>query len=134
MIKEKNMAKWGEIKTKISKTTNKVVTKTGEVADIAAKHVKLKSIEGKITEKYEELGRYYYKQLKTEQDQSEKMAAIVIDVDKLIVDRKDLKNEIAADKQRRAELKAERKNEKAQNNAPEAEDAEAAQTEETIEE
>ena len=133
MIKEKNMAKWGEIKTKISKTTNKVVTKTGEVADIAAKHVKLKSIEGKITEKYEELGRYYYKQLKTEQDQSEKLTAIVSEVDKLIVDRRALKEEIAAEKQRRAELKAERKNEKAQKNASEAEETETAQTEETTE-
>ena len=106
------MANWTEIKTKITKTTNKVVTKTGEVADVAAKHVKLKSLDGKLSGKYEDLGRYYYKQLKSEQDQSEKIEKAVSEIEKLIADRKALKEEIEADKQRRAEQKAERKNEK----------------------
>ena len=113
------MANWTDIKQKVATTTNKVVAKTGEVADIAAKHVKLKALDGKISGKYEDLGRYYYKQLKSEQAQDEKISKLVGDIETLLADRKALKEEIEADKQRRAEQREERKNEKAQASASE---------------
>ena len=97
------MASWNDIKSKISKTADKVVAKTSEVADSASKHVKLKTMDSKIADKYEDLGRYYYKQLKSEQSQSEKLTSIEAELDKLIADRKALKEEIEADKARRAE-------------------------------
>ena len=99
------MANWSEIKSKIGKTTDKVVAKTGEVADIAAKHIKLKAMDGKISGKYEELGRYYYKQLKSEQSQEEKISTTVNALESLIADRKTLREEIEEDKKRRAEEK-----------------------------
>ena len=70
------MASWNEIKAKICKTTDKVVAKTSEVADTAAKHVKVKTIEGKLAEKYEELGRVYYVVLKGEEAEEGKAEAI----------------------------------------------------------
>ena len=113
------MANWANIKQKVTTTTNKVVAKTGEVADIASKHVKLKALDGKISGKYEDLGRYYYKQLKSEQSQDEKISKLVGEIEALLADRKALKAEIEADKQRRAEQREERKNEKAQAGASE---------------
>lgn len=99
------MANWSEIKGKIEKTTDKVVAKTSEVADIAAKHVKLKAMDGKLSGKYEDLGRYYYKQIKNGQSEEEKINKLVDNIEKLIADRKALREEIEADKQRRAEQK-----------------------------
>ena len=103
------MANWNEIKTKINKTAGKLAAKTSEVADTASKHVKLKAMDGKIAKKYEDIGRYYYKQLKDEQTQADKLSELVCDVDKLVADRKALREEIEADKQRRAEEKQARK-------------------------
>jgi len=121
--KEINMANWNEIKSKISKTADKVAAKTTEVADIASKHVKLKSMDSKISGKYEDLGRYYYKQIKSEQSQAEKLTSLTLELDKLIADRKALREEIEADKQRRAEEKKAReeakKEEAAEENAKE---------------
>lgn len=117
------MANWSEIKGKIGKTTDKVVAKTSEVADIAAKHVKLKTIDGKLSGKYEDLGRYYYKQLKNGQSEEEKINKLVDNIEKLIADRKALREEIEADKQRRAE----QKREKAEQNTTEDAAAEEAE-------
>ncbi|MBP3370530.1 MAG: hypothetical protein J6L85_07235 [Clostridia bacterium] len=111
------MANWNEIKTKIEKTTGTVVAKTSEIADIAAKHVRLKAMDAKLSGKYEDLGRYYYKQLKNGQSEEEKITKLVADIEKLIADRKALREEIEADKQRRAEEK------KAREEAKAAEDA-----------
>ncbi len=118
------MANWNDIKNKISKTADKVAAKTSEVADTATKHVKIKAIDGKIAVKYEDLGRYYYKQLKSEQTQEEKMSALVAEIEKLIEDRKALREEIDADKARRAEEKkareeAQKEEEKAEQTAAE---------------
>jgi ElaB/YqjD/DUF883 family membrane-anchored ribosome-binding protein len=99
------MASWNEIKAKICKTTDKVVAKTGEVADTAAKHVKLKAMDGKLSQKYETLGRIYYKMCKNSEEQTEKVEELVAEIEALIAEKKALKAEIEADKQRRAEAK-----------------------------
>ena len=121
--KEIDMANWNDIKNKISKTADKVAAKTSEMADTASKHVKLKSLDGKIADKYEDLGRYYYKQLKSEQSQEEKISAIVSDIEKLTAERKALREEIDADKARRAEEKKAR--EEAQKEEEKAEQTDA---------
>ena len=122
------MASWNEIKAKISKTADKVVAKTGEVADTAAKHVKIKSIDGKITDKYEELGRVYYVILKGEEVAEGKVDALVAEIEALIVEKKAIKAELEAEKQRREEAK--KAKEAADNAADEATEA----TEEAAEE
>ncbi len=103
------MADWNELKTKITDVANKAVKKTGEVVDIASKNVKLKMLDSKISSKYEDLGRLTYKQLKNEVSQAEKIAEVVAEIDTLRADRKALKEEIEAEKQRRAEAKEEAK-------------------------
>ena len=114
------MASWEKIKTQIGKVTNKVVAKTGEVADTASKHVKLKAIEGNLSEKYEFLGRLAYKHTKGKEISEDKVNAIVAEIDSLIVDKKNLKAEIEADKARR---EAERQAKKEAKAAAAAEDA-----------
>ena len=99
------MASWNEIKAKICKTTDKVVAKTSEVADTAAKHVKVKTIEGKLAEKYEELGRVYYVVLKGEEAEEGKAEAIVAEIEALVAEKKAIKAELEAEKQRREEAK-----------------------------
>lgn len=116
------MANWNEIKQKITKTTNKIAKKTGEAADTAAKHIRLKGIEGKLSDKYESLGRTYYKQLKGTDVEIEKIEELLVAIDTLVDERKTLKAEIEADKQRRKEEKKARQEEK---EAEQAEQAEA---------
>lgn len=131
------MASWNEIKAKICKTTDKVVAKTSEVADTAAKHVKVKTIEGKLAEKYEELGRVYYVVLKGEETEEGKAEAIVAEIEALVAEKKAIKAELEAEKQRREEAKkakaaAEAAADAATEETEAAEEAEEA-TEETAE-
>ena len=99
------MASWNEIKATISKTADKVAAKTSEVADTAAKHVKIKTIDGKVTDKYTELGRVYYVVLKGEEVEEGKAEAIVAEIEALVAEKKAIKAELEAEKQRREEAK-----------------------------
>ena len=126
------MASWNEIKAKICKTTDKVVAKTSEVADTAAKHVRMKTIDGKVAEKYEELGRVYYVVLKGEEVEEGKAQAIVAEVEALVAEKKAIKAELEAEKQRREEAKKAKEAADAAADAATAEEPEAA--EETDEE
>ena len=100
------MANWEEIRVKVGKAANKAAKKTEELAQSTAKHVKLKSLEHKLSSKYEDLGRLTYKQIKDEVSQAEKISRIIEDIDFLRVQIKNLKAEIEEDKKRRAEEKA----------------------------
>ncbi|MBP3315531.1 MAG: hypothetical protein J6M03_06875 [Clostridia bacterium] len=126
------MASWNEIKAKICKTTDKVVAKTSEVADTAAKHVRMKTIDGKVAEKYEELGRVYYVVLKGEEVEEGKAQAIVAEIEALVAEKKVIKAELEAEKQRREEAKKAKEAADAAADAATAEEPEAA--EETDEE
>ena len=100
------MASWNDIKAKICKTTDKVVAKTSEVADTAAKHVKVKTIEGKLAEKYEELGRVYYVVLKGEDAPEGKAEAIVAEIEALVAEKKAIKRaDELAEQQHEQQLK-----------------------------
>lgn len=100
------MANWDEIKVKIGNAANKAIKKTEELADSASKHIKLKAMDGKLSEKYESLGRLTYKQLKSGESQAEKISGVIDEIDSLRVQRKALHDEIEADKKKRAEEKA----------------------------
>ena len=103
------MANWKEIRTQAGKTANKAIKKTGEIADSASKYVKLKIYDTKLSSKYEELGRLTYKQIKTETSMAERISGVIDEIDTLRIQRKALKEEIEADKRRRAEEKAKSK-------------------------
>ena len=120
------MASWTEIKAKICKTTDKVVAKTSEVADTAAKHVKVKTIDGRLAEKYEELGRVYYVVLKGEEAEEGKAEAIVAEIEALVAEKKAIKAELEAEKQRREEAKKAKEAADAAADAATAEETEAA--------
>jgi hypothetical protein len=130
------MASWEKIKTQIGKVTNKVVAKTGEVADTASKHVKLKTIEGNLSEKYELLGRLAYKHIRGGEVSEEKVEAVTAEIAELIAQKKQIKAEIEADKERRAAEKQAKKDAKAAEEAEEAalEELEPVATEEVAEE
>jgi len=99
------MADWKEIRTQAESVANKAVKKTGELADIAAKYVKLKVLDAKLSSKFETLGRLTYKQIKSETSMAEKIAEVIEKIDSLRAQRKALNEEIEADKKRRAEQK-----------------------------
>lgn len=115
------MASWENIKTKIGEVTGKVVAKTGEVADSASKHVRLKAIESNLSESYEVLGRLAYKHTKGKEVSEEKVNALIAEIDSLIIDKKNLKAEIAEDKARRAAERQAKREAKAAAKAAEAE-------------
>lgn len=100
------MADWNKIKENVSVAANKAIKKTGEIADIASKYVKLKNLDSKISSRFEELGRLTYKQIKEEQSQAGKISAVIVAIDKLREARNALNEEIEAEKKRRAEEKA----------------------------
>ena len=104
------MANWNDIKVKVGKAANTAVKKTGEIADTASKYVKLKAVDVKLASKYESLGRLTYKQLKNGGSQAEKISAIIEKLDQLNEQRAAIKDEIEAEKQRRADEKANKKN------------------------
>lgn len=80
----------------IKKTAAKAIRKTEEVADVTAKRIKLRSIDSKLDERYETLGKLTYKQLKTGESQAERIALYIESIDKLRAERKAVQAEIDA--------------------------------------
>lgn len=100
------MSEFGIFCKKVKKVAGKAVKKTGEVADIAVKRVKLQRIDSKLSDRYEMLGRLTYKQLKTGESYAEKIALYIEAIDQLRADRKALNAEIEAEKAKQAEKEA----------------------------
>lgn len=97
------MSEFGIFCKKVKKAAGKAVKKTGEVADIAVKRVKLQRIDSKLSDRYEMLGRLTYKQLKTGESYAEKIALYIDAIDQLRAERKSLNAEIEAEKARQRE-------------------------------
>ena len=108
------MANMNDIKTNVSRAANKAIKKTGELADIASMHLKLKSLERKLDGKFKELGKLTYKQLKSGASQAEKIAEAIVEIDALREDIRLQNEKIEAEKQARKERKAAEKAEKAE--------------------
>ena len=85
------MASWNEFREDVSKVASKAVKKTGELADSASIHIKLKLIEARLNSAYEKLGRLTYKQLKAGESQAEKISESMATIDSLRADYKTLK-------------------------------------------
>ena len=77
------MADWKKIRKKVGHATNVAIEKTGELADMASLHVKLKTLEAKRKEQYAKLGKLTYRQLKSGESQAEKIAPVVEELDAL---------------------------------------------------
>ena len=90
------MSELNEFYKTVKSVADKAVKKTEELADIAAKHVILHRIESKLEERYENLGKLTYKQLKTGESQAERIALYIESIDKLRAERKAVQTEIDA--------------------------------------
>lgn len=98
------MSTWNEFKESAKTTANKAIKKTGELADTASIHVKIKLSNARLSAAYEKLGKLTYKQLKTEESQAEAISEVIATIDSIRADVKTLKIKLE-------EIKEARKNE-----------------------
>ena len=75
------MGNWELFKISAKRAANKALKETGEAADIAALHIKLKTLEAKRNDEYEMLGRLTYRQLKTGVSQADRIAPVIENLD-----------------------------------------------------
>ena len=85
------MSTWNEFIEGAKNTANKAIKKTGEIADTASMHVKIKMAGARLSAAYEKLGRLTYKQLKTEESQAEAISETIATIDSIRADVKTLK-------------------------------------------
>ena len=106
------MANWEQIKGNVKQAANKAIKTTGELADLASMHLKLKALEGKRDKRYTELGKLTYRQIKTGESLAERISQIIEDLD-TIRERIREQNQLIDDtKKARAEARAKAKEEK----------------------
>lgn len=96
------MANWNEIKSNVGRAADKTIKKAGELADAASMRLKLKSMNVKLNEKFETLGRLTYKQLKTGRSHAEAISAVIEEIDSLREEIRELKQKIDEAKEARA--------------------------------
>lgn len=77
------MATWEIFKLSAKRAARAAIKETGEAADIASLHIKLKALESKRNGEYEVLGRLTYRQLKTGISQAERIAPVISNLDKI---------------------------------------------------
>lgn len=65
------------------RTVKKVTDKAEELFDSAANAIKIKNLEAKIDEQYEDLGRIIYRDLHTEEDLEEDKLRVIAAIDAL---------------------------------------------------
>lgn len=85
------MANWEEFVSGAKKTFNKAAVKVGEVADCAAESIKIESLKIKLSEKYEELGRIVYEEVRSEKTDAARVGEKAAEIDELIAEIEALK-------------------------------------------
>lgn len=85
------MANWDEIVSCAKKTFNKAAVKVNEVADCAAESIKIESLKIKLSEKYEELGRIVYEEVKSEKTNAARVGEKAAEIDELLAQIEELK-------------------------------------------
>ena len=100
------MATWELFKISAKRAANKALKETGDAADLAALHIKLKALEAKRNDEYEMLGRLTYRQLKTGVSQAERIAPVIENIDKVRAKIKKVNSEIEDTKTAREERRA----------------------------
>ena len=94
------MSSFNEICTDVGRLANKAAKKTGELAHSASLHIKLEGVKGKISSSFEKLGRLTYKQLKSGESQTEKIAEVISSIDCLREQESSLRKQIEALKEK----------------------------------
>ena len=74
---------WKEFCASLNKVANKAAVKIEELSDTASLHIKAKSIDVKLCEAFEKLGRLYYGQLDGEVGKADEIDACVKEIDRL---------------------------------------------------
>ena len=100
------MGNWELFKISAKRAANKALKETGDAADLAALHIKLKALEAKRNDEYEMLGRLTYRQLKTGVSQAERIAPVIENIDKVRTKIKKVTAEIEGTKLAREERRA----------------------------
>ena len=85
------MANWNEFVSGAKKTFNKAAVKAGEVADCAADSIKIETLKIKLSERYEELGKIVYEEMKAEKADAEKVSEKAAEIDALLEQIEELK-------------------------------------------
>ncbi len=85
------MSSWNELRSDVKDVASKAIKKTGELADTASVHLKIKMAGVRLSAAYEKLGKLTYKQLKTEESQAEAISETIAIIDSLRADVKTLK-------------------------------------------
>ena len=105
------------------RTARKISDKTGEAFDSAATSIKIKNLELKVNELYEELGRIVYRDLHTEDDLEESKLETIAAIDALF----DRISELKAAKEAKKAANAAEATEEEAAEAPTAEDEQEAE-------
>ena len=77
------MSAFNRFCTATKRTVKKITDKTEEVFDSVANSIKIKNLEMKIDEQYENLGRIVYRDLHTEEDLEEDKLKVIAAIDAL---------------------------------------------------
>ena len=85
------MATWEDFVSGAKKTFNKAAVKAGEVADCAAESIKIESLKIKLCEKYEELGRIVYEEVKSSKTNAARVGEKAAEIDALLAQIEELK-------------------------------------------
>lgn len=120
------MADWKEIRTSAKRTADKAIKKTGELADIAAMHIRLKALEAKRDAQYKQLGKLTYRQIKTGESLVGQIAPVIEKLDEL---REKIKNLVAEIEAEKAARKAKKTAEAEREDATSEADTDAAEEE-----
>ncbi len=97
------MAGWEFLKISAKRAARSAIKETGEAADIAGLHIKLKSLEAKRNSEYEVLGRLTYRQLKTGISQADRIAPVIENLDTIRSKIKNINSDIEAARASREE-------------------------------
>ncbi len=127
------MPKWEEIRASVSKAATQTVSATQDIAGNTSMHIKLARLMSKRDELFEKLGKLTYKQLKTDESYAEEIAAVISQIDTLSTQIAKQKAKIEEIKAQKAAEKAAKKEEKAARKAA-AEASDAAEGEACAEE
>lgn len=94
---------WKEFCAGINKVANKAAVKIEELSDSASLYVKVKSLEVKLCEAYEKLGKLYYAQLDGEIGKADDIDECVKTIDRLKNEIRELNLQIEQNKKKDTE-------------------------------
>ncbi|MBE6604712.1 MAG: hypothetical protein E7639_03280 [Ruminococcaceae bacterium] len=97
------MSRFNRFCAKARRAAERVADKAEELVDSAARSVKIKSLEMRIDEKYEDLGRVIYRDLHTDEVLEEEKLELIAAIDALYDELALLKGEDPADEEEPAE-------------------------------